>query len=246
MWRVTFVISRRDGVSTEAFQTRWLEVVAPAIVDFLRSSPALRKAVVNVAPADLDPKISSVFPKPYDGLFELWFDTPGDAVEVTARLEQADELAALARDVIDGERGVAWLAKAVPSKPEQGTRVKFLAGGDVAEGVPLEEAHRYWAEEHPVLARTSAPQVWEPLTRYMQFHGTPSPALSIGRWLATARFIPMCSDMGFADAGDFLKVYTSEQYATIVRPDEIKFSRPGEALAFVSTEERVLYDASLS
>src|SRR3546814_10790601 len=45
-----------------------------------------------------------------------------------------------------------------------GTGIKFLAGGDVAEGWTVEDAQRYWHDKHPVLART-VPEMWERLTR---------------------------------------------------------------------------------
>jgi hypothetical protein len=239
MWRVTTLVTRAAGLSDEQFAAQWLDVLAPAIAVAVRSDKRVRRLVVNVAPETLDEQVSSVFPPPFDGLIEFWFDTGADAVEAMARLSDNDELRSLAAPIVDGGKGVAWLAKVVPSKPEQGSRIKFLAGGDIAEGVTLEFAHKYWAETHPVVAQT-APKVWGPLTRYTQFHGQETPKLDMGRWIAVARFVPMCADMGFARPSDFIGVYTSDEYAAIVRPDEEKFSRPGEMLAFISAEERVL------
>lgn len=239
MWRVATLVRQRAGLSQEEFETRWLDELAPAIAKAAGADPRTRRVVVNVAPATMDPAVREVFPPAYDGLLEFWFDNPEDAVAVMADLGRNAALQAMAAPIVNGEKGVAWLAKSVPSKPEQGTVVKFLAAGDVAEGVTLEFAHQYWAEVHPVVAQT-APKVWGPLTRYMQFHGRQTPVLDMGRWLAIARFVPMCSDMGFARQQDFLDVYTCDQYMTIVRPDEEKFSRPGEMLSFVSGEERGL------
>jgi hypothetical protein len=48
--------------------------------------------------------------------------------------------------------------------------------------------------------------------------------------------------MGFADEREFLTGYSNAEYLAIVRPDEEKFSRPGEALAFVSGAERVILE----
>ena len=239
MWRVTTLVTRRAGLSDEQFGSLWLDGLAPAIAATARSDNRFRRVVVNVAPTSLDEQIKSVFPPPYDGLIEFWFDTSSDAVEAMAKLGEDDKSRDLAATVVDGEKGVAWLAKVVPSKAEQGSNIKFLAAGDIAEGVTLEFAHKYWAETHPVVAQT-APKVWGPLTRYTQFHGQETPKLDMGRWLAVGRFVPMCSDMGFARPMDFIGVYTCDQYAAIVRPDEEKFSRPGEMLSFISAEERVL------
>src|SRR5690606_40680054 len=63
--------------------------------------------------------------------------------------------------------------------------------------------------------------------------------LELGNWLAVARFVPMCSDMGLETQQSFIDAYTSESYLRIIRPDEEKFSRPGEMLAFVSGEEQI-------
>jgi hypothetical protein len=70
----------------------------------------------------------------------------------------------------------------------------------------------------------------------VQFHGRETSGLDIGTSLAIARFVPMCADMGFAQQQDFLTTYTNDEYLRIVRPDEEKFSRPGEMLAFVGEE----------
>ncbi len=48
----------------------------------------------------------------------------------------------------------------------------------------------------------------------------------------------MCAEMGFADARDFITNYSNEEYQRIVRPDEERFSRPGEMLAFVTGKQR--------
>src|SRR3546814_4597975 len=111
-----------------------------------------------------------------------------------------------------------------------GTGIKFLAGGDVAEGWTVEDAQRYWHDKHPVLART-VPEMWERLTRYTQFHGHKVSGLELGNWLAVARFVPMCSDMGLETQQSFIDAYTSEPYLRIIRPAEEKFPRQGERSA---------------
>lgn len=241
MWRIAILLRRRAGVSIEAFNRGWLGQIAPALAAAAGRDARTVRAVVNVAPDRISDDLRSVFPPAYDGLLELWFDDPDSAVAVLGALGEESALESLAATVIDGARSVSWLAEVFPTKPESGSSVKFLAGGDIAHGITLEAAQAYWRDEHPRVART-APEVWEPLTRYTQFHGKPQPVVPTIAWLAVGRFIPLCSDMGFADIGDFLKVYGSEQYARIVRPDEEKFSRPGEMLSFISAQERVLHD----
>ncbi len=239
MYRITALVRRKEGLNDNVFSSRWFDVLAPAISTFLRKDESLRRLVVNVAPDKLDDEVAKIFPPPFDGLIEFWFGDADEAIKSMKELSSNEELCAIAEGIVDGPAGVAWLAKVVPSKPEQGSNIKFLAAGDVAEGMSLADAHAYWKDVHPVVART-APKVWNKLTRYTQFHGVQMPKLEIGGWLAKARFVPMCSDMGFARQRDFVDVYTSDEYVSIVRPDEEKFSRPGEMLSFISAEERDL------
>ena len=234
------LVRRRHDVPAATFAAQWLEAIAPAIAAAAAADQRTTAAILNIAPATISDALRDVFPPAFDGLLELWFAAPEGAVAVFAKLQADAALAALAGPVLDGAGGVAWLAQAFPIKPEDNSAVKFMAGGDVAEGVPLEVAQAYYRDEHPRVART-APHVWDPLTRYTQFHGRPEPVLATIPGVAMGRFVPMCSDMGFADIDDFLKVYGSEQYARIVRPDEEKFSRPGEMLSFISAQERVLF-----
>lgn len=241
MWRATVLLRRRSDATPAAFQQAWLDSIAPALAAAASRDDRTIRAIVNQAPVSISDELRDVFPPAFDGLFELWFDDPGAAVAVLDAVGTDTSLQDLAAPVIDGDAGVLWFAQAFPIKPEEGSTVKFLAGGDVAEGVPLEEAQAYYRDEHPRVART-APTVWNPLTRYTQFHGKPAPVAPSIAWLAVGRFVPMCSDMGFAEIDDFLKVYGSEEYARIVRPDEERFSRPGEMLSFISAEERVLFD----
>src|SRR3546814_6601644 len=75
--------------------------------------------------------------------------------------------------------------------------------------------------------------MWERLTLYTQFHGHKVSGLGLGNWLAVARFVPLCSDMGLETQQSFIDAYASEPYLRIIRPDEEKFYRPGDMLAFV-------------
>lgn len=239
MYRITTLVMSQPTLSQQQFNHQWLEELVPAIAAELQQDKRLQRLVVNVAPEQLDEEVKKVFPPPYDGLLEFWFTTADEAVACMADLSTNQPLVELAANCVDGAKGAAWLAEVVPSKPDSGSHFKFLAAGDVAQGVPLEEAHAYWRDIHPQVAQT-APDVWNRLARYTQFHGKPIPVLEMGSWLATGRFVPMCSDMGFVRQGDFIELYTCEEYQRIVRPDEEKFSRPGEMLSFVSAEEREL------
>lgn len=232
LWRVSALLRRRaDGPALAAD-------LLPAIVAVSRAESRLVRLVVNRPPDALDPQVAAMFPPLFDALLEFWFAEPESALPLLDRIEADPSVRSAAMTTIDAERSVVWLAQVFPIKPEQGrSRVKFLAGGDAAEGWEVEDAQRYWRDVHPQVART-APTVWEPLTRYVQFHGAPVAERIgvLGRW----RRVPMCAEMGFAAEGDFITNYSNAEYRTIIRPDEEKFSRPGEMLAFVSGEEHVL------
>ncbi len=236
LWRISVLVRRRDGTAEN-----WLdEALIRALATSLQGETGLVRLVVDRPPQRLDPIVAGIFPPLFDALIELWFAFAAEAVASMARLDADPALAAVTGTVIDTALSVLWLAQAFPIKPEAGrSRVKLLAGGDVAEGWSIEAAQAYWRDVHPAVART-APSVWGPLTRYVQFHGGAVPAGAsqsvLGRW----RQVPLCAEMGFAEERDFIASYSNAEYHAIVRPDEERFSRPGEALAFVSGEERVI------
>ncbi len=245
MYRITALIVRDKDIAASAFSDLLVQKLVPKLVAAVGDDRRLARLVVNRRPDDLDAEVASIFPAVFDGMLEFWFNSIDDATAIMNQLTGDAEVRKAAAGLIDGSRGVAWLAEVYPSKPDDtgATRVKFLAGGEVAEGWTVAAAQEYWRDSHPALART-VPEVWDRLSRYTQFHGREAPGLEMGEWLARYRFVPLCSDMGFADARDFIALYTNERYLEIIRPDEEKFSRPGEMLAFVSGEERVLVDRS--
>src|SRR3546814_11898603 len=80
--------------------------------------------------------------------------------------------------------------------------------------------------------------MWERLTRYTQFHGHKLSGLELGNWLAVARFVPMCSDIGLETQQSFIDAYTSDPYFRIIRPVAYQFSRPGDLFSFFFCSER--------
>jgi hypothetical protein len=235
MFRLTALLKARDGVTRAAFAARWNDGLGPLIVD--EPGERLRKLIVNFPAAGLRPEILAMSGDRFDLLVEFWFDSDGDAVEALNQLTRSEPVVRAASQIIDAGSSVAWLSEVRPSKPDNGkTGVKFLAAGQVAEGWSVEDAQKYWEHEHPQLAQT-LPEVWGPLTRYTQFHGRRMAFLGLENWLATERFVPLCADICFADQEDIQRHFTRESYVTIIRPDEEKFSRPGEMLAFLGGRE---------
>jgi hypothetical protein len=119
----------------------------------------------------------------------------------------------------------------LPKLALDGVKLKLTVTGDVADDVAIPEALQYWSDVHPVVART-APDFWAYLRLYAQIHGREVPGMSLYR--------PMAADVGFENAEDFVTAYSHSQYLSIVRPDEIKFSKPGDMLAFATMDQRTV------
>jgi len=238
MWRLTALLKCKEGVTRDAFAVRWKDLLGPLIV--AGSGECLRKLIVNPPPENIRSEINAMSGDRFDLMIEFWFANSGGAVETLVGMGQNPQVVSAAAKFVDPGSGVAWLSEVKPSKPENGgTGVKFTVAGQVADGWSIEDAQKYWETEHPRLAR-SVPQVWEPLTRYTQFHGRRTTPLQLESWLAVERFVPMCADVCVASQEDLVKHFTNEAYLTIIRPDEQKFGKPGEMLAFLSSDEFTL------
>lgn len=238
LWRVAALLRRHRGVDEDSFNRRLADELAPAMTAALSDATALDRLVLDRRPQALDPQVAELFPPLFDGMMGFWFRRAEDVAATMQALDRAAEVRSIAGALIDAEASVVWLAQVFPIKPEEGrSKIKFLAGGDAAEGWIIADAQRYWRDVHPKVAQT-APTVWGPLTRYVQFHGHQvPPGLDAVNWLGVWKLVPLCAEMGFARASDFLTNYSNEEYRTIVRPDEERFSRPGEMLAFVTGEQ---------
>jgi hypothetical protein len=234
MWRFIILVRRAENCTVDQFKAAWLDVVAPQVVARAGEAGPVARASINMPPPQVDPRISAMVPQLSDGMVELWFDQLQMAHATLAKLADGEFVGA--REVIDQGRSLSWLAQVRPVKPDEGTTVTFTSGGEVKDSSGLDEARRYWGEEHPRVART-APEVWGLLSKYTQFHG--EAPVEMPGFFAPPRFVPMCADMGFAKQDDFVQMYTCEQYRTIGRPDEKKFSVPAHAYSFLTGERRL-------
>jgi len=242
MWRVTALLAQDVNISSEYFAETMRSGVGEAITDALRDVPGVCRAVLGLRPDDPDPAVVNAFPIRHDALLEIWCESDQAAVQAARGLAKSEGVTSAVQGVLDGARGIAWLAEVVPQKPDDEglTKVKFLAAGDVAEGWTVANAQRYWKEEHPRIART-VPSCWNGMTLYTQFHGREAPTIDLGSHIGCTRFVPMCADMGFVQPRDFIAHYSNPEYLRVVRPDEEKFARPGEMLAFVTDYEIELF-----
>lgn len=245
-WRVSAMLRRRPDLDAREAAAEIRATLAPAIARALGNDDRLLRLVVERAPDRVEPAIAGLFPPLHDGLVHLHFGSAADAGAGLRVLGRNDAVRTIAQGLIDRQRSTVWLARVFALKPGTGTSgIRFVAGGDIADGWDMAAAQAYWRDVHPEVAQTAA-GVWESLTRYVQFHGVPvepdAPAdTPLGSW----RCVAMCAEMGFARPQDFIATYSSPGYLAIVRPDEEKFSRPGEMLAFICGEADVLIDRTV-
>jgi len=236
LWRVSVLVRCRVPGEGNAV----VDSLGEKLAALVRARDLPVRLVVNALPAAVSPDLTSLFPPLYDGLLEFWSAAPNVAVDAVNAAQSDPDIAATAAERIDAKNTPIWLAQTFAIVPETGvSRVKFLAAGDVAEGMTIEDAQRYWREVHPVVFRSARPER-DLLMRYVQFHGAPVPETARSGALGTWRRVPLCAEMGFENEADFITNYSDEKHLTIVRPDEEKFARPGEMLATISSSERVL------
>lgn len=238
MWRITALLAKAADVSNAQFAEAMRGRIGAALAAALATVPDLDRVVVSLRPENSDPALVNAFPIRHDALLEIWCASEHAAARAAAAIAASGAVAAAVDGVLDGARGAVWLAEVVPQKPdaEGRTRVKFLAAGEIAEGWTVARAQHYWKEEHPRVART-VPAVWNAMTSYTQFHGRETPPIDLGAHIARTRFVPLCSDMGYLQPGDFLAAYSDPDYLRVIRPDEQKFGRPGDMLAFITDRE---------
>ena len=82
MWKLTFCLRRRPGMSVEEFQRYWRETHAPLVAE--RAATLGIRRYVQTHTTDLD-GVHAAFqarndgsPEPFDGVAELWFDSLDD------------------------------------------------------------------------------------------------------------------------------------------------------------------------
>ena len=115
MYKLTFCLRRKAGMSREEFQRYWRETHAP-LVDARAELLGIRR-YVQVHTADLD-GLHAAFrarnggaPEPYDGVAELWFDDlDAIATDDPARRQASAELLEDERRFIDLPSSPMWIA----------------------------------------------------------------------------------------------------------------------------------------
>lgn len=229
MWRVTAFLKRRSSLTREQFVAR-----GGALFEAIAARPVRPSRILFNLPIDPpSERLTAMFGDRFDGVAELWFADEAEAQRVLADIAQDAVVVAAAAAVIDRDASSAWLAEVVPHYEVAGTGVKFVVAGQVADGLTVAEAQTYWREQHFRVART-VDDFMAYLTRYVQMHGRDLLPPGWIDWLARHSFFPMCADMGLRTESDVEIAYSLPSYLAIIRPDEERFSKPGDMLSFAS------------
>lgn len=242
MWRITAFLKRSANIDREPFLSHLKDVWAPAITSQAGHKNVLKKLFINL-PMDLTgTALEEVFPPHFDALIELYYDDYDSALQGLSSLSQPVANARL-DSWVDQSASSAFLGDVRPKKPEDraATGVRMTVAGQVVDGMTVEDAQHYWNDVHPVVAQR-APDTWSRLTLYTQVHGRKISGEGLAEWLCPYQFFPMCADMGATSIDEMLIAYGNDQYMSIVRPDEQKFSKPAEMLTFVTDRKVTVLD----
>lgn len=232
MYRITAFLKRGRGLD----RARFVDEARALLTRIAAHDPAPARVVLNLPMDPLPPEMAAAFGDRFDAVVELWF---ADAEEANATLEalSADATIAVAADAaIDRAASHAWLAEVVPQIVPPGDHLTFFVAGQVADGWTVDAAQAYWREVHPRVFLSVADFV-PYIVGYTQMHGRDVLRPGAIDWLAARDFYPMCADMGLRSVADVVTAYSMPSYLAIIRPDEEKFSKPGDMLSFASNRK---------
>lgn len=213
MFKVIRLLTRRAGLSPEAFQAEWSAKPAPPV-------PGLRRLVRSLPLLQGYRKGDLAF----DAMSELWFDNAGAYHPVAKRIGASEGAVADAAKTVVLPVAVHVIKDGVP--PEGA--VKNVELVHRRKDLALDKFRDYWRGTHgPIAARIPV------LRRYEQNH------LDLGAYADGAT--PPCDGLAitwFASTADMRAGTSTPEYAT-TRNDEPNFIDTGN-LPIVITRETVL------
>jgi hypothetical protein len=189
--------------------------------------PYLRRIVISCATETL----GSGLPDMFDASAEFYFDNEAAAGQTLVVLTEDPQLIGVLAHYCDAASMVAWMGEYIVNLDLPGANIRLTVTGDIADGLAVEDALEYWAKMHPVVARR-AREFWSYLRLYAQIHGR--------RAQGTRLYRPMAAEVGVESLEDLITAYSHPQYLSIVRPDEMKFSKPGEMFAFATSNRKTV------
>src|ERR1700761_1446422 len=86
MWRFAVLLTRSENIAASDYPRQVLSALAPALAVSMDPDQRVRRLVVNLPPADLDPSVARIFPPLYDAMLECWFESADEAAGVIGDL----------------------------------------------------------------------------------------------------------------------------------------------------------------
>ena len=164
MIKLVGMMTRKQGMSVQDFQSYWLNVHAPMIAKV----PGMRRYVQSHSL----PEVYGDYPQAYDGMAEAWFD---DMEAYTAALASPTWQAAVvdaANFIGGGARLLATevsIIDAYPSPRERASMVKYSGFLTRLPHLSVEQFQRHWREIHAPLVVKDL----KGMLRYIQNHALP-------------------------------------------------------------------------
>jgi uncharacterized protein (TIGR02118 family) len=159
------LLTRREGMSVEDFQTYWREVHGPIAARI----PGLRRYVQCATLPELYAEES---PPDFDGVAELWWDNI-EAMQQARATPESEATAADASNFLAGSVRLIVsevpLIDAFPSPKDRQAMVKYIAMLMRKDGVPVEDFQRHWRDVHGPINVKAIPT----MQRYVQSHVLP-------------------------------------------------------------------------
>jgi uncharacterized protein (TIGR02118 family) len=236
-WKLISFLKRKTGMSREEFVAYWRDVHAPLMqqqTDFWRH---VRGYVQNYAASGESPVGR---PEAHDGVSELWFDSFNELKAAFGEIGFKGPVKADAQEFIDLAGSFSMVTEVVRVKDPGPTNLKLIAAGHRKEGLTREEAQTYWRDSHPQLAARETPEFWSMIQRYVQNHPRSPEGVDLD---TVTDDYDMCADIGLESVEAMEAAFARPDYMAIVRPDELSFSSPEDAVALV-TRESVIYESS--
>ena len=228
MWRITMLMKAAPGIGRQrAFQGMLDDYTRLLVSHLSLARPYLRRIVISCAAETPGSGLPDVF----DASAEFYLDDEAAAGETLVVLTEDKQLVAAVSRYCDWSSMVAWMGEYIVKLQLQEANIRLTVTGDIADGCTVEQALEYWSNVHPVVAQ-KARRFWNYLRLYAQIHGRKVPGTQLYR--------PMAAEVGFEDLDDLITAYSHEQYLSIVRPDEMKFSKPGEMYAIATVDRRMV------
>jgi uncharacterized protein (TIGR02118 family) len=162
--KMIWFLRRKEGVSVEAFQTRWRESHSQIVL----AAPHIRRYVQSYS----IPEAYDFYDPPWDGMAEIWFD---NIEEMTESEDSAawKESGVDARDFIGGGARLvtteAALNDAYPLASTRTDMIKYVGLSKRKQGLSVAEFQSHWRDKHGPLVMAAFPQ----MPRYVQSHPLP-------------------------------------------------------------------------